>query len=72
VLSSACPPHRGLSWSHHRRPRATQMGAKRKAAPRRVPQKSAAESSIKAGARKPRPSGHLCGYQPIAWLVRPW
>jgi hypothetical protein len=24
-----CPPHRGSSWSHHSRPRATQTGAKR-------------------------------------------
>src|SRR5215213_11079875 len=34
-----CPPHRGLSWSHHPRSRATQRGHNAKAAPKRGGQK---------------------------------
>src|SRR5215208_3322309 len=30
LLSEVCPPHRGESWSHHRRPCATRRGRKAK------------------------------------------
>jgi hypothetical protein len=41
-----CPPHRGYTWSHHSRSRATRRGRKAKAAPKRRP--SAAKRIIRA------------------------
>jgi hypothetical protein len=37
--SMVCPPHRGWSWSHHPRSRATRRVRKAKAAPRRIVKK---------------------------------
>jgi hypothetical protein len=40
ALAGVCPPHRGWSWSHHPRSRATQREcAMRRAAPRRIVKK---------------------------------
>ena len=33
ALGMVCASHRGHTWSHHQRPRATQRGRKAKAAP---------------------------------------
>jgi hypothetical protein len=60
LLSRVCAPHRGESWSHRPRSRATlaKLGREAKAAPEgSVVQAGAANNTsiIKAGARKPRP-----------------
>ena len=49
MLSEVCPPHRGHSWSHHRRSCATRGSAKLRAV-REEEEKRAAKGSIKAGA----------------------
>jgi hypothetical protein len=74
VLSvEVCTPHRGLMVAPQMIQRNTsRVRSQGRANENRREQKRAAKDSIKAGVFWPRPSDHLCGYGPIAWLVRPW